>query len=121
MRLKERAGVPEETALHLQEEIDLAESGWIAARCTGDTWVRYGPQSESSLPIFAHTSPVYLQVADHPVRISGDAGMLLEQVLYLQEWIRHGASYDTETQRSMALKQAMKAEQVFRSILEVEG
>jgi hypothetical protein len=105
----------------IQHEINLAESAWIAARCIGDTWVRYGPKSESSLPIFAHTSPIYVEIPDRPLRVSGDPGMLLEQVLYLQAWIRQGASYDTEAQRSMAMEQAMKAEQVFRSILEVKG
>ena len=105
----------------IRHEINLAESAWIAARCIGDTWVRYGPKCESSLPIFAHTSPVYVDIPDHPLRVSGDAGMLLEQVLDLQEWIRHLASYDTETQRSEALKQAARAELVLRSILEVKG
>jgi hypothetical protein len=101
----------------LEEDVDVARTSWIAARCVGEQRLRYGPEGESELPVFAHTSPIYVRVGDTHPRPGPRADMLLEQILYLKDWIRTCASYDSDRQREEALAQAKQAERVLRSVL----
>lgn len=50
---------------NLDVEAPIAESSWLTARCTGQTHVFHRPANQR---IFAHTSPLYVNVPERPLR-----------------------------------------------------
>ncbi len=64
----------DETAIDLQTQVDLPVSGWLALRAYGEGHPDAGPRP------FAHTSPIYVRVADHPMPVK-------EHARYFIRWI----------------------------------
>jgi hypothetical protein len=75
----------------------------------GDTWWQQ--------PVFAHTSPIYLDIpGTHPP--SADAARLfLEQLGYLQRWIEHDANLPDAASRQEALSHIEKAKSIYTRLL----
>jgi len=65
------------TELRLDESIELSAGAWIAARS------RSGDQIHSAFAtsMAAHTSPVYVEVRDRPLRATADDAAVVEQVI----------------------------------------
>jgi hypothetical protein len=81
----------------LETEATLTESAWIAARC----WSRETLPGEAGQCVYAHTSPVYVQVEGKPIRPTPDTTAPLLRVLdRTQEWARGQARCETEKQRA---------------------
>jgi hypothetical protein len=81
-------------AATVEAEHLCTESTWLAARCRG------GAHPDSGTALFAHTSPIYLQVAGAPLRPSAEtvAPLLavLEQTL---AWVDGRAACESDRQR----------------------
>jgi hypothetical protein len=72
----------------IEQEVPIAASGWLAARCQGGGLIR------------AHTSPVYVQVEGQPLRPAADVLAPLLAVLdRTHAWIRAEARCPSEHQR----------------------
>ena len=56
------AGSPAHATLEL--DLPVVQSGWLAARCRGQGTVFHRPANQR---VFAHTSPVYVEVAGRPI------------------------------------------------------
>jgi hypothetical protein len=61
-----------ETTVTLEAEIELAEGGWLAARCVCVTDKACEPFGRLVPGTLAHTSPVYVQVQDRPPWVDAD-------------------------------------------------
>jgi hypothetical protein len=99
------------TSDHVATVIDLnvqvSASGWLAARCRG------------SDGILAHSSPVYFQVEDQPLRPSADTIAPLVSVLdRTLDWVARDARCPNETQRMhlTAILQSARQELRQRSV-----
>jgi hypothetical protein len=57
----------------IDEAIEVDRGGWIAARAHGRTMLPYGA-TWWMMPVFAHTSPVYLEMAGRPAECAGIGG-----------------------------------------------
>lgn len=77
----------------LRVELDVAEAGWVAARCWGRRRNSYGH------PIWAHTSQVYLREGVVPARARAAAGTFLERIGRAVEWIGTKARFEDVGQR----------------------
>jgi hypothetical protein len=68
----------------VQVEHTLSDSCWIAARC----WGTARPELYPHVPVFAHTSPVFVQVAGRPFpRAPQAVATLRREIEAVQHWI----------------------------------
>ena len=90
--------------------LDMAEAGWVAARCWGSRRTSYAH------PLWAHTSPVYLR--ERPgwaiVRAASDA--FVEQVERAQDWIATRARFDNIGQHNRMLQLYAEARAAFERL-----
>ncbi|MBL8799580.1 MAG: CehA/McbA family metallohydrolase [Planctomycetia bacterium] len=80
----------------LEGNLPITESGWLAARCLRTT--------DSVAEYAAHTSPVYVRVADRP-HVADPIALahLTDQLNRVQHWAEHGARYENDKQRAALL------------------
>jgi len=75
----------------------MQASGWLAARCWGTREMRL---LLSGAQPGAHTSPVYVRVADQPMRPdSGAISRLLGGLDYMLQWLEQSARFENDRQR----------------------
>ncbi len=87
-------------ASKLEIERLLPEGGWIAARCIGTQKSALDQQS----PIFAHTSPVYVEVAGKiPFAFSSALHSWKDDIDQLREWIQTVGRFEQEKSRTLLL------------------
>lgn len=68
---------------HLDVELPLTQTSWIAARC----WDSH-PHEGTGRVAFAHSSPIWVQVADTPMaRRRGAVPLLRQAVEQVREWV----------------------------------
>lgn len=99
-------------------EVSAGHSGWLAARCWSREMLPYGgpPGHWFRMPVFAHTSPVYLEVEGRP-QPAGDAPELfLDQIAGLEHYIRHRGNYPGPEARQRALDQAAQAREIYQNL-----
>jgi hypothetical protein len=79
----------------IDANVRVARSMWLCA-------VARGPQHPSVLGphVFAHTSPVYIDVLGHALEGSGSARWLLDWLWRLEELIRTHGQFTNDTQRA---------------------
>jgi hypothetical protein len=82
----------------LTVRLDVADAGWVAARCWGQRRTSYGH------PLWAHTSPVYLRGASEPSARRAAASALAEQIDGAREWIATRARFDQTGHRDRLLQ-----------------
>lgn len=97
----------------LDETIQVETGGWIAARAHGPKMLPYG-ETWWKMPVFAHSSPIYLNMPGRPAPARESAQILLEQLGYLQRWAESRANFPTPENRTEALDWIRKAEAVYR-------
>jgi hypothetical protein len=75
-------------------EVNLTESGWLAARCRGRETLPDGQR------LFVHTSAVYVQVNGRPIRPTSEATAPLVAVLdRTLDWVMRQARCPSEKHR----------------------
>ena len=83
---------------HPALNVQLSSSSWIAARCCNEIRDRFG---KSYGPIvLAYTSPVYVELADRPMRPDEEAiTVFLKSLDSTIRWIEHEARVENNRQR----------------------
>jgi hypothetical protein len=89
------SGAP--AAAVLETEVPLPSSGWLAARCRGERQVLQRPANQR---VFAHTSPVYIQVEGQPTPVDGAVlKRFVTELDRMLEWVAREARCKDERQR----------------------
>jgi hypothetical protein len=94
--------------------IEVERGGWIAARAHGPKMLPYG-QGSWKMPVFAHTSPVYLAMPGRPPRATASAEILLEQLATLELWVRDTARFPSDDNRGEALGHIARARTFYQA------
>lgn len=90
----EAAGSPYAAAI--DGELEIAASGWLAARC----WGKAAEAADKASCCTAHTNPVFLEVADRPHTADPiNLAYLTDHLNRMQNWAEHGARYENDKQR----------------------
>jgi hypothetical protein len=87
----------EPAAARIESELTIPEGGWLAARCWGKAWL---PGHFDGQRVYAHTSPIYVRVADRPPPV--DAGAVFGLHMYLDKmlyWVNNQARFENDAQR----------------------
>lgn len=100
----------------LEETIEVDRGGWIAARAHGPKMLPYGA-TWWQMPVFAHSSPVYLDMPGRPAPAADSARLFLEQLEYLQRWAERQANFPTAENKKEALEWIARAQAVYRKLL----
>ena len=61
------------------------------------------------MPVFAHTSPMYLEMPGRPAEARESAGVLLEQLSYMERWAAERANFPTPENKREAMELLAKA------------
>jgi hypothetical protein len=96
----------------LDQVIEVKRGGWIAARAHGLMMLPYGA-TWWQMPVFAHTSPIYLDMPGRPAIAEKSAEILLEQLGYLERWAKEKANFPTAAARDQALDYIAQATKVY--------
>jgi hypothetical protein len=84
----------------LEEEHVLPEGGWVAARCWGSTKSELYPHG----PVFAHTSPVWVEVGGKPVARQPTAvAGLRREIEAVREWVESAGRFTAPRWREQHL------------------
>jgi hypothetical protein len=94
--------IADRTALGMREarlevEIPVERSGWLAARVAGNT------RTHAGYAVFAHTSPVYLEVRGTVARRAAAAGAFVDDLEKAVGFIRAQCKFGSEADRAIAL------------------
>jgi hypothetical protein len=81
----------------IRTTIDVAEAGWLAARCWGRRRTSYGHA------LWAHTSPVYLRPAPAPAIVGEAASVFVQRIDAASAWLATQARFDHGAQRDRML------------------
>lgn len=100
----------------LDETIEVDRGGWIAARAHGRKMLPYGA-TWWQMPVFAHSSPIYLDMPGRPAGAAESAQLFLNQLGYLQRWAERQAKFPTPENRAEALARIAQARAVYEKLL----
>jgi hypothetical protein len=81
--------------LRLETAVDVSAGAWIAARSRSAHEIR----SAFTTSMASHTSPVYVEVQDHPLFSPDDAGVILEVIDGTLGWVRDIAAIERAQDR----------------------
>jgi len=95
--------------------LDVDRSGWIAARAHGRTMLEYG-RTWRRIPVFAHSSPIYLARPGRPAAAATSARLFLEQLGDLERWLDREAHLPTPADRVEAQALIDRAVAVYRRL-----
>ena len=101
----------------IDDIIEIDRGGWLAARAYGSKMLPYGPTWWQQ-PIFAHTSPVYLDMKGRCAPAAASAKLFLEQIGYLENWAATQAKFPTVRDRDEGLRRISEAKQVYEKLLQ---
>lgn len=82
----------------IDDTIEVERGGWIAARAHGPKMLPYGA-TWWKMPVFAHSSPIYLDMPGRPAPAAESAELLLDQLGYLERWAENTANFPTPDNR----------------------
>jgi hypothetical protein len=94
----------------LEYELPLPRGGWIAARVSGNG------RTHANFRVFAHTSPVYVQVAGTPGRSAEAAGAFVDEIERSIELIRKSYKFAKDADRATAQGQFLSARKIYQRI-----
>ena len=100
----------------MQQTIEVDRGGWIAARAHGPKMLPYGA-TWWQMPVFAHSSPIYLDMPGRPPPAAESAKLLLEQLSYLERWAESRAHFPSPENRTETLGWIAKAKAVYEPLL----
>ena len=95
-------------------EVPVDGSTWIAARTFSGVRLPFN----QGIPVFAHTSPIYVEVAGRPISSPIDAAYFAEQCNLAIEWARNTAKYLNESQREEVIELYEEARQIYLNMVE---
>ena len=93
-------------------DIPIDGSTWLAARAVSAVRLPYN----QDLPLFAHTSPIYVDVPSRPISSPEDAAYFAEQCALAIEWAKSTAKVLDESQREEMIELYEEALHISRSI-----
>jgi len=96
----------------LNETIEVERGGWIAARAHGRKMLEYGA-TWWKMPVFAHSSPIYLDMPGRPAASRESAELFLDQLRYLQRWAEDEAKFPTPANKKEALDRIARAGAIY--------
>lgn len=96
--------------------VEVESGGWIAARAHGRRMLPFGA-TWWMMPVFAHTSPVYLEMPGRPADARESAGILLEQLSYMERWAERSARFPAPENKREALALLRPGRSMRRSAL----
>lgn len=96
----------------VEDVIEVDRGGWIAARAHRPKMLEYGA-TWWKMPVFAHTSPVYLDMKGRPAPAAESAGLLLDQLGYLERWFESRANFPRNEDRTEALRYVNEAKAIY--------
>ncbi len=95
----------------------LPRGGWLAARAHGRTMLPYGATWWKQ-PVFAHSSPVYLDAAGRPAPAAASAQLFLEQLGFLQQWAQREARFPSPDAKAEAMQSIARAHAIYEKLKE---
>ncbi len=101
----------------IDQIIEVDRGGWIAARAHGVKMLPSGP-TWWKMPVFAHSSPIYLNMPGRPADCAASVALILDQLGYLEDWVRNTAHLPSMENRAQALEYVAKARAVYTSAAE---
>ena len=84
------------TDLRLAATVEVRQGSWVAARSLSDQQI----QSAFTTSMAAHTSPVYVEVRDHPLFVADDAQAILAVIDGTVRWLETMAAIDDPAVRA---------------------
>lgn len=100
------------TEMNLHETIEIASGAWIAARSRSASQI----ESAFTTSMAAHTSAVYVEVADRPLVAPPDAAEAVEQVIAgARAWVAELAAVEDPGERNRMLRFFDASLETFRS------
>jgi hypothetical protein len=105
----------EHFAAAIDDTIEVDHGGWIAARAHGPKMLPYGA-TWWQMPVFAHSSPIYLDIPGRPAPAAESARLFLDQLSYLRRWADEQAHFPTPEDKQEALGWIKKAENVYLAV-----
>ncbi|HYI96043.1 MAG TPA: CehA/McbA family metallohydrolase [Bryobacteraceae bacterium] len=94
----------------LEQEVEVDRGGWIAARVSG------GAKTHAGFTVFAHTSPVYVEVDGTPHRRAEAAGAFVDEIEESVQSIRKHYSFAKDADRALAIGRFEEGRAVFAKI-----
>jgi hypothetical protein len=94
-----------------EQEIPIEQSGWVALRTMGASHPD-NPGGEA----YAHTSPVYFEVAGRPASARTDAQFFVEWINRLETALRERERIPTQSEKAQVLAQLEAARAVYVKI-----
>jgi hypothetical protein len=98
------------------ESIEVERGGWIAARAHGRKMLPYGA-TWWQMPVFAHSSPIYLDMPGKPAPAAESARLFLNQLGYLERWVEQKANFPTTENKTEALKRITAARAIYDKLV----
>ena len=99
----------------IEGEVEVDRGGWIAARAHGPKMLPYGA-TWWKMPVFAHSSPIYLEMPGRKPDARASAELLLEQLGYLRKWAESKAHFPSDRERQETLRLIAQAEAKYRAV-----
>lgn len=99
----------------IDDELKVDRGGWIAARAYGRKMLPYGA-TWWQMPVFAHSSPIYLIMPGKPAASAESATLFLDQLGYLKRWIEQTAKFPTAANKAEALDRIAQGEAIYQKL-----
>jgi hypothetical protein len=99
----------------IDDNIAVKRGGWIAARAHGPKMLPYGA-TWWKMPVFAHSSPIYLDMPGRPAPAAESARLLLDQLGYFERWVETTANFPAPENRKEALSYIAQAKAVYSKL-----
>jgi hypothetical protein len=99
----------------IDDTIEVERGGWIAARAYGAKLLPYGATWWQQ-PVFAHTSPIYLDMPGTHAPAGESAKLFLDQLGYLERWAESQANFPSAESKQEALNRIAEAKQVYEKL-----
>jgi len=102
--------------LLLRTRVQIARSSWIAARVLSDAKLPYQTvylDRAEDIPVFAHTSPIYVDVPGSTRTSAVDAKHFMEWIDQGTEWIKTQANFSNDDERREMIMLFERARSVF--------
>jgi hypothetical protein len=99
----------------VDDTIEIDRGGWIAARAHGPKMLPYGA-TWWKMPVFAHSSPIYLDMPGRPPEAAESARLLLDQLGYFERWVEKAANFPTPENRKEARSYVAQAKAIYNKV-----
>ena len=100
-------------AAKLTIDYAVKSSSWIAVRCMG---TRQKEFFASSHPLFAHSNPVYVDLAGEPIRNAKSGCYYAEFLKPLEKWVEEDAYFESPEERQAAMSTIRAGAEFYRQL-----